>query len=261
MPDSLRECSRVYPRAYTSAPVAPANGLFTAINWVFDQSEDLSWDSIAILVPTLSMGEELYHLRRLKGRGVRIGTAAQAVRATSFRGAVIVYAPDTRMLTEAEDIAGIVAVAVVAGHNDALGPWVDAHHPQHLGGQRLVPRDPFAGDPRVHQVLAHLTRHLNRHPQLTDPADVEVVTKTLEQLRATGCRCTPGQVLAGALRLGWPGHHAWALHEAAAQVFMDPTRRSRPAPRPCSPAPNHCRGQFSQSVQYRAPALLRASWE
>lgn len=221
MPDFLHDCSRVYPRAYTAAPVAPANGLFTAINWVFDQSEDLSWESLGILVPNIGMGEELYHLRRLKGRGVRIGTAAQAVRATTFRGAVIVYAPDTRMLTEAEDIHGVVAVAVVAGHNEPLGPWVDAHHPQHLGGQQLIPRDPFAGDPRVYQALAHLTHYLRGRPQPTEPADVEVVTKTLEQLRAQGCRCTPGQLLAGALRLGWPGHSAWALHELAAGILTD----------------------------------------
>ena len=108
MPDPLRH----YPRAYVAAPVAPANGLFQAIHWVFDQSEDLSWDSIGILVPTPQVGEELYHLRRLKGRGVKIGTVAQAVGATAFHGAVIAYAPDLRMLTEAEDIAGVVALAV-----------------------------------------------------------------------------------------------------------------------------------------------------
>ena len=233
MPDS----SRTYPRAYFAAPGAPANGLFTAINWGFDQDEGLSWDSIGILVPTPQVGEELYHLRRLKGRGVRIGTAAQAVRATSFRGAVIAYAPDARMLTEAEDIAGVVAVAVVAGRNDALGPWVDAYDPQHLGGQRLVARDPFAGDSRAHQALAHLTRHLNRHPQLTEPADVEVVTKTLEQLRAQGCRYTPGQLLTGALRLGWPGHHAWALHEAASQVLTDPEAPAATSASTLQPSP------------------------
>src|SRR3712207_2018465 len=115
----MSDSSRHYPRAYVAAPVAPANGLFQAIHWVFDQSEDLSWDSIGILVPTPQVGEELYHLRRLKGRGVRIGTVDQALRATSFQGAVIAYAPDTRMLALAEDIAGVRAVAVVAGHNDA----------------------------------------------------------------------------------------------------------------------------------------------
>ena len=218
MPDS----SLNYPRAYVAAPVAPANGLFQAINWVFDQSEDLSWASIGILVPTVGMGEELYHLRRLKGRGVRIGTVDQAVRSTTFRGAVIAYAPDTRMLTEAEDIAGVKACAVVAGGNDALGPWVDAHHPQHLGGQRLVARDPFAGDPRVHQAMAHLTRYWTRHPEPTDPVDLEVVTKTLGQLRAQGCRCTSEQLLAAALCLGWPGHRAWTLHELARGSLTDP---------------------------------------
>ncbi|MHC5560703.1 hypothetical protein [Kocuria sp. U4B] len=148
---------------------------------------------------------------------------------------MIAYAPDTRMLTEAEDIHGILAVAVVAGHNEPLGPWVDAHHPQHLGGQRLVARDPFAGDPRVRQALAHLTRYLGPLRGLTNPADVEVVTNTLQHLRATGCRYTPGQLLAAALRLGWSGHCAWAVHELAAGILTDPTAptaANRPALQP-----------------------------
>jgi hypothetical protein len=232
MPDSLHD----YPRAYVAAPVAPANGLFAAINWVFDQSEDLSWASIGILVPTVRLGEELYHLRRLKGRGIRIGTVAQAVRATTFSGAVIAYAPDTQMLTEAEDIAGVQAFAAVAGDNDALGPWVDAHHPQHLGGQRLVPRDPFAADPRAGQAMARLTRHLNRHREPTDPADLEVVTRTLQQLRTQGCRCTPEQLLAAALCLGWSGHRAWDLYELASQVLIGPAAPSPTSSFPLQPS-------------------------
>lgn len=38
----MPDFSRDYPRAYVAAPVAPANGLFTAIHWIFDRSEDLS---------------------------------------------------------------------------------------------------------------------------------------------------------------------------------------------------------------------------
>ncbi len=102
-------------------------------------------------------------------------------------------------------------------------PGWDAPHPHHLGGQRLVPRDPFTGDSGVHQALTHLTHYLGPVRGLTDPVDLEVVTKTLEQLRATGCRCTPGQLLAAALRLGWPGHRAWALHEAATGILTGPT--------------------------------------
>lgn len=66
------------PRAYVAAPVAPANGLFQAIHWAFDQAEDLTWGDLGILVTDPAMAAQLSHLHRLKARGVRIGTADQA---------------------------------------------------------------------------------------------------------------------------------------------------------------------------------------
>lgn len=222
MPHYSRHC----PRAYVAAPVAPANGLFQAITWAFDQSEDLGWDSIGVLVASPGMGEKLHHLRRLKARGVKTGTVAQAARATTFHGAMIAYAPDARMLTEAEDIDGVMAFAVVAGDNDAVSPWVDAYHPRHLGGQRLSSRDPFAGHPQLHQAMTDLTRHLSRCSPRTGPVELEVMTKMLHRLRASGCRYTPELMLAAALRLDWSGHHAWTLHEAAVQALTGPAAMS-----------------------------------
>ena len=132
------------------------------------------------------------------------------------------------MLTEAEDIDGVMAFAVVTGDNDAVSPWVDASHPQLLGGQRLSPRDPFADHPQVHQAMTGLTRHLSRCPPRTDLAELEVMTKMLDQLRTSGCRYAPEQMLAAALRLDWPGHHAWTLHEAVVQALTGPAAM-RPA--------------------------------
>ncbi|GAB2603443.1 hypothetical protein GCM10009696_06110 [Kocuria himachalensis] len=232
MPHYSRHC----PRADVAAPVAPANGLFQAITWALHQSEDLGGDSIGVLVASAGMGEKLHHLRRLKARGVKIGTVAQAARATIFHGAVIVYAPDARMLTEAEDIDGVMAFAVVAGDNDTVSPWVDAYHPQHLGGQRLSPRDPFAGHPQVHQAMTGLTLHLSRCPPRPGPAEFEVMTKMLHQLRTSGCQYTPEQMLAAALRLDWPGHHAWTLHEAAVQALTGPAAMSATGARTLQPS-------------------------
>jgi len=36
--------------------------------------------------------------------------------------------------------------------------------------------------------MAHLTHHLNHHPRPANPADLQVVTKTLEHWRTQGCR-------------------------------------------------------------------------
>jgi hypothetical protein len=43
-------------------------------------------------------------------------------------------------------------------------------------------------DPSSSQAMAHLTHHLNHHPRPANPADLQVVTKTLEHWRTQGCR-------------------------------------------------------------------------
>lgn len=134
------------PRAYVAAPVAPANGLFRAINWAFDQDSDLTWKDLGILVADPVLVRELNHLHRLQARGVRIGTAGQAARARSFHGALIVYCPDAAMLAAAEAVPGARAVAAVAAHNDELLAWVIAGTAQHLGGD-VLPVAPLAAAP------------------------------------------------------------------------------------------------------------------
>ena len=125
------------PRAYLAAPVAAANGLFQAINWAFDQDDDLTWADLGILVADPALVVQLSHLRRLKTRGVRIGTAEQAARTRSFHGVMIAYCPDAAMLAAAEAAPGGRAVAAVADHNEHLLAWAAAAAPQHLGGDVL----------------------------------------------------------------------------------------------------------------------------
>lgn len=134
------------PRAYVAAPVAPATGLFRAIDWAFDQAADLTWGDLRILVPDPTPLTRLSPLQRLTSRGVRIGTADQAAGARSFHGMVIAYCPDATMLTAAEALPGVRVVAAVGLHNDQLVDWVAAYAPQHLGGD-VVPNLPGATAP------------------------------------------------------------------------------------------------------------------
>ncbi|MEX5272041.1 hypothetical protein [Kocuria sabuli] len=128
------------PRAYVAAPVAPATGLFQAINWAFDQAEDLTWSDLRILVSDPGLVTRLSPLQRLKSRGVRIGTAEQAAGARSFHGMVIAFRPDAAMLVAAEALSGVRAVVAVAASNDQLREWVGIYAPQHLGGVVLPTR-------------------------------------------------------------------------------------------------------------------------
>ncbi|MGQ1795833.1 hypothetical protein ACT4S5_01640 [Kocuria oceani] len=129
------------PRAYVAAPVAPATGLFRAIDWAFVQAGDLTWGDLRTLVPDPTLITRLSLLQRLKSRRVRIGTVEQAAGARSFHGIVIAYCPDASMLAAAEALPGVRAVAAVASHNDQLLAWVAAYAPQHLGGD-IVPARP-----------------------------------------------------------------------------------------------------------------------
>lgn len=100
--------------------MASVTGLFPAIDWAFDQAGDLTWGDLRILVPDPALVTRLSPLQRLTSRGVRIGTAEQAAGARSFHGMVLAYCPDATMLTAAEAMPGVRAVAAVAMHNDQL---------------------------------------------------------------------------------------------------------------------------------------------
>ena len=133
------------PRAYVAA-VAPATGLFRAINWAFEQDGDLTWGDLGILVADPVLVAQFNHLHRLQARRVRVGTAEQAARARSFHGVVIAYCPDAAMLATAEAVPGTRGVAAVAAHNDELLAWVAAPAPHHLGGA-VLPASPLAAEP------------------------------------------------------------------------------------------------------------------
>jgi hypothetical protein len=133
---------RDHPRAYVAAPVAPVIGLVSAITWAFEQDRELTWRNLGVLVTDPGAVSRLSSLHRLKSRGVRIGTPAQAASARSFHGLVIAYCPDQKMLALAETLPGIRGIAAVAHNNQELLDWVDACAPQHLGGQTLAGPSP-----------------------------------------------------------------------------------------------------------------------
>ena len=226
---------RDFPRAYVAAPVAAANGLFQAINWAFDQSEDLTWARIGVLVPQVSMVEELGLLWRLKARGVKIGTVGQDARARSFNGVLIVYGPDRKMLADAEDVPGVGGIAAVAVDNEELLPWVAAYAPQHLGGQLLPAPEAIIGEVGQ-QVVERLGDRLDLSTGLTRRGDIAVVVNSLHQLRHRGDHCTPEALMAAALRMHWPGRTAWALHQVAARVLTGAAASSTEGPPPLQPS-------------------------
>jgi len=90
------------------------------------------------------MVSRLSPLHRLKSRGARIGTPAQAASAQSFHGLVIACCPDQAMLALAENLPGTRGVAAVAHDNQELLHWVGACAPQHLGGHILPTFTPGA---------------------------------------------------------------------------------------------------------------------
>ena len=126
------------PRAYTAAPMAAGVAVFHAAAWVFSHSEALSWASLAIVVPDRSRMPEIEQLRRLKSRGVRMGTIAQAEQARHFDRVLLAYTPDAATLARAEALAEARVVVAIGDDPNQLREWVNTHHPVHLGGASLL---------------------------------------------------------------------------------------------------------------------------
>lgn len=131
------------PRAYTAAPMAAGVGVFHAASWVFSHSAELTWASLAIVVPQASQLPVIEQLGRLKSRGVRMGTIAQAERARRFDRVLIAYTPDAATLERAEALVAARVVVAVGGDSHPLRAWVRDHHPVHLGGADLLGVSPL----------------------------------------------------------------------------------------------------------------------
>lgn len=142
------------PRAYTAAPMAPAVGVFHAAAWLFSHSEELSWASLALVVPHQGLMSEIEQLRRLKSRGVRMGTIAQAERARNFDRALIAYRPEAATLVRAEAMVGVRVLVAVGGGPEEVGAWVSQHRPVHLGGAALTDPTPVPPPPRAVPVVS-----------------------------------------------------------------------------------------------------------
>ncbi|MUN63787.1 hypothetical protein GMA12_11655 [Kocuria sediminis] len=129
------------------------------MTWAFEQDRELTWRDLAVLVHDPAMISRLSSLHRLKRRGARMGTPAQASSARSFHGMVIAFCPDQAMLALAENLPGVRGVAAVAHDNHRLLDWVGACAPQHLGGQVLIGLSPSATHmPQRDEASCHPTR-------------------------------------------------------------------------------------------------------
>ena len=130
--------SFVNPRAYTTAPMAPAVGVFHAAAWVFSHGTEVSWASLGIVVPDSSLLPEIEQLRRLQSRGVRMGTITQAENARHFDRVLLAYRPDAATLARAEAMTQARVVVAIGDDPAPLREWVNAHRPVHLGGADLL---------------------------------------------------------------------------------------------------------------------------
>lgn len=174
-------------------------------------------------------------------RGVKIGTIDQALDSTSFQGVLIAYGTDRRILAQAQDVPGVMGLVATATTNAALQPWIDAYHPEHLGGEILHPGEPLVQEPEVRYALAHFTRHLRLQPNPPALREIPVIPTGLRRLSRQGRFFTADELLAAALRLNWPGHTAWELHQLATDILattQPPTRlRAEPARQPLPALP------------------------
>ncbi|MGX5359788.1 hypothetical protein [Kocuria sp. KH4] len=118
--------------------MAAGVAVFHAATWVFSHSAELTWASLAIVVPDPSQVPIIEQLGRLKTRGVRMGTIAQAEQARHFDRVLIAYTPDAATIERAEALAEARVVVAIGGDPHALRTWVNQYRPVHLGGADLL---------------------------------------------------------------------------------------------------------------------------
>lgn len=230
MPENSPACAR----AYVGSPVTAESGVFLAIRWAFTLDHALGWSSIGIIVPDSEGEHRLSHLYRMRSRGVRIGTIDQALTTRAFSGVMIAYRPGPLALAKTQDIPGAIGVVALAADRGGLQPWVDAYHPDHLGGEAITPTPdpPPAG--LLERILGSYTTRFTTRVGPLPPGEQQISAEALHQLRRHGHFHPPEALLAIALRVGWPGEAAWDLHRLA--LGRDTADTARPATRSHQPA-------------------------
>lgn len=226
MSENGQDCAR----AYVGSPVTAESGVFLAIRWAFALDHSLGWNSIGLIIADPEQQQPLSHLDRLRSRGARIGTIDQALTTRSFSGVMIAYRPDPQTLARTQDISGSIGIVALAADRNVLQPWVDAYHPKHLGGEVITatPDPPQAGP--LEQILASYTTGFTTRTGPLTPNDQQVLVEVIQHIRRNGYPRSPQTLLAIALRAGWPGHAAWALHRLAARWdALKATGSPRPA--------------------------------
>lgn len=218
----MSENSPTCARAYVGSPVMAESGVFLAIRWALTLDHSLGWSSIGIITPDPSGKHRLSHLYRMRSRGIRIGTIDQALTAHGFSGVMIAYRPDPLALARTQDIPGAIGIVALAADPDGLQPWVDAYHPEHLGGEVIppAPDPPQAG--LLERILGSYTTRFTSRAGLLPPGERQILAEAIHQLRCHGCLHRPQALPAIALRVGWPGEAAWDRHRLA--VGKDPAK-------------------------------------
>lgn len=213
MPKNSHACAR----AYIGSPVTAESGVFLAIRWAFTLDPSLSWSSIGLIVSDPERQRRLSHQHRMRSRGIRIGTIDQALTTRSFTGVMIAYRPDPQVLTRTQEIPGAIGVVALAADRSGLQPWVDAYHPEHLGGEVITPAPELPQAGLLERTLASYTTGFTTRADPLPPGDQQILVEVIQHVRRNGYPHTPQALLALALRVGWPAHAAWALHRLAAR--------------------------------------------
>ncbi|MEX5261607.1 hypothetical protein [Kocuria sp. CPCC 205263] len=229
------EPQRDAPRAYVALPVRPEDAVLPALKWAFNQSETPAWESIGLRVPQRGYIRDVPPLQELEKRGVRISADRHTSSNQSPRGPLIVYCPNMESLAAAEDLRGASAIVAISTNNEWLQPWVDAYHPEHLGGDVIPPANPTVREPVVWEALEAFTGSINSSTGLGHPSDFDLVLDGLQQLRQHGHAFTADELLAGALKLNWRGSSALELHQLASEILAGKNKRYRNRSRVSNP--------------------------
>ncbi|NVC25207.1 hypothetical protein E7Z53_17430 [Kocuria salina] len=221
------EPQRDFPRAYVALPALPEDAVLPALKWAFKHSETGAWESVGLRVAQRSTIRNVPVLQKLEKHGVRISTDRHTNSNQSPRGPLIVYRPDVESLVAAEDFRGASAIVAISANNEWLQPWVDAYHPEHLGGDVVPPANPTVREPVVWEALEAFTGSINSSTGLGHPSDFDFVLDGLQQLRKHGYAFTADELLAGALKLNWRGSSAMELHQLASEILAGKNKRYR----------------------------------
>ena len=197
-----------------SAPVTGKEALERAQRWVCARTGCTGWSSIGILLPG-PVSSQPRHLRLARTRGVSVGCAQDLAELHRWTGPLIVAQPTPASLVAAETTKA-TAIVAVAQDAAALGPWVDAFHPDHLGGTALAPAEVVLPVPPVRRAMVYYTHRLHSGAPPTGRL-WQMLLHRLEYLHRHEGHFPAESLLALAWQLHWPPETAGELYQWADQ--------------------------------------------